>query len=73
MNETQLAVTAIQELIAWYEDNIYDGPPGPQDDEGGNGEPFAIFNARCTLDSIGGGQPHRCPELRVGPAKEGKG
>ena len=24
-------------VVGWYFDQIYDGPPGPQDDEGGNG------------------------------------
>jgi len=58
--ERALMISALQAVIEWYEDNIYDGPPGPQDDEGGSGEPECITNARYTLDSIGPrGKPHR--------------
>ena len=29
-------------VVGWYFDQIYDGPPGPQDDEGGNGVEVCI-------------------------------
>ena len=29
-------------VVKWYYDQIYDGPPGPQDDQGGSGVAWEI-------------------------------